>query len=264
MTIPTGSPFDLTGQVALVTGGNGGIGLGMADALAAHGADIAIWGTNPAKNDAAIEQLGRYDVELLSIICDVGDEATVVQAMSDTIGELGRVDSVFVNAGIGGQASSFIEMSADEWRRVMRVNLDGAFFTAREAVRHMVERSDGGDDSGGAVVFTSSGSAFFGQQSGQHYGASKAGLNSMMKAIAVQHARHGIRCNSILPGWIESDMTAGAFGWDRFVDKVMPRVPMRRWGTADDFGGLAVYLSSRASSYHTGDVITIDGGYHSF
>jgi len=264
MTIPSGSPFDLTGHVALVTGGNGGIGLGMADALAAHGADVVIWGTNPAKNDVAIEHLGRHDVELLSIVCDVGDEAAVVQAMADTVDELGRIDSVFVNAGVGGQAPSFIEMSADEWRRVMRVNLDGAFYTAREATRHMVDRSDKGDEAGGSIVFTSSGSAFFGQQSGQHYGASKAGLNSMTKAIAVQHARHGVRCNSIVPGWIESDMTAGAFGWDRFVDKVMPRVPARRWGKPDDFGGLAVYLASSASSYHTGDIITIDGGYHSF
>ena len=107
MTLPAGSPFDLTGHVAVVTGGNGGIGLGMADALAAHGADVAIWGTNPDKNDAAIEQLGRHDVELLSIVCDVGDEDAVVQAMADTIGELGRIDSCFVNAGIGGQAPSF-------------------------------------------------------------------------------------------------------------------------------------------------------------
>ena len=264
MSVPAGSPFDLDGHVALVTGGNGGIGLGMADALAAHGADVAIWGTNPEKNEAAIERLGRHDVELLSIVCDVGDEDAVAAAMSDTVAELGRIDSCFVNAGVGGQASSFVDMSSDEWRRVMRVNLDGAFFTARNAARHMVRRAEEGDVSGGSIVFTTSGSAFFGQQSGQHYGASKAGVNSMMKAIAVQHARHGIRCNSILPGWIESDMTAGAFEWDRFVDKVLPRVPMRRWGTADDFGGLAVYLASPASGYHTGDVITIDGGYHSF
>ncbi|MEM8618422.1 MAG: SDR family NAD(P)-dependent oxidoreductase [Actinomycetota bacterium] len=256
--------FDLSGRVALVTGGNGGIGLGMAEGLASHGADVAIWGSNAQKNDRAIDALGKYDVELLSIVCDVGDESAVVAAMADTVGELGRVDSVFVNAGVGGQASSFVDMTSQEWRRVLRVNLDGAFFTAREAVRHMVARHGEGDDHGGSVVFTTSGSAYFGQQSGQHYGASKAGVNSMMKAIAVQHARHGIRCNSVLPGWIESDMTAPAFSWDRFVDKVLPRVPMRRWGTPTDFGGLAVYLASPASSYHTGDVITIDGGYHSF
>jgi NAD(P)-dependent dehydrogenase (short-subunit alcohol dehydrogenase family) len=264
MAVPATSPFDLSGHVALVTGGNGGIGLGMAEALAAHGADVAIWGTNPDKNDAAIDRLGRFDVDLLSVVCDVGDEGAVVQAMADTIGELGRLDSVFVNAGVGGQASSFIDMSADEWRRVMRVNLDGAFYTAREATRHMVDRHEDGDEAGGAVVFTTSGSAYFGQQSGQHYAGSKGAVISMMKGIAVQHARHGIRCNSILPGWIESDMTNSVFGWDKFVDKVLPRVPMRRWGRPDDFGGLAVYLASPASRYHTGDVITIDGGYHSF
>lgn len=264
MSLPADSPFDLSDRVALVTGGNGGIGLGMAEALAAHRADVAIWGTNPDKNDAAIERLGRYDVELLSIVCDVGDPDAVRQATADTIDELGRIDAAFVNAGVGGQATSFVDMSAEEWRRVMRVNLDGAFFTAQEVTRHMVARHDDGDTAGGSLVFTTSGSAYFGQQSGQHYGASKAGLISMMRAIAVQHARHGIRSNAILPGWIESEMTAGAFSWDRFVEKVLPRVPMRRWGRPDDFGGLAVYLASTASTYHTGDVITIDGGYHSF
>ncbi|MDX2378307.1 MAG: SDR family NAD(P)-dependent oxidoreductase [Acidimicrobiia bacterium] len=264
MTLPAGSPFDLSGRVALITGGNGGIGLGMAEGLAAHGADIAIWGTNPDKNDAAIERLGRHDVELLSIVCDVGDEQAVVQAMSDTVDELGRIDAAFVNAGVGGRASSFVDMSDDEWRRVMRVNLDGAFYTCREATKHMAARRAGGDESGGSIVVTTSGSAYFGQQSGQHYGASKAGVISMMRAIAVQHARDGIRANAILPGWIESDMTESLFEYERFVDRVLPRVPMRRWGKADDFAGLAVYLASPASSYHTGDVITIDGGYHSF
>jgi NAD(P)-dependent dehydrogenase (short-subunit alcohol dehydrogenase family) len=114
------------------------------------------------------------------------------------------------------------------------------------------------------VVITSSGSAFFGQQRGQHYAGSKGAVISMMKGIAVEHARHGIRCNAIVPGWIESEMTAPAFGWDKFVENVLPRVPMRRWGSPDDFGGLAVYLASRASSYHTADVITVDGGYYSY
>jgi NAD(P)-dependent dehydrogenase (short-subunit alcohol dehydrogenase family) len=248
----------------LITGGNSGIGLGMAEGLAQHGADIAIWGTNADKNDAAVDKLGQYDVEVLSIVCDVSDEVAVVEAMVDTVAELGRIDSVFVNAGVSSRASSFVDMSSDEWRRVMSVNLDGAFYTAREAVRHMVARHGEGDESGGSIVFTTSGSAFFGQQNGQNYGASKAAINSMMKGIAVQHARHGIRCNSVLPGWTESEMTAPAFGWDKFVGNVMPRVPMRRWGTPEEFAGIAVYLASKASSYHTGDVVTLDGGYHSF
>ena len=257
------TPFDLTGHVALVTGGNSGIGLGMADALAAHGADVAIWGTNADKNEAAVEQLARHDVAIESIVCDVGDQEAVLEATAEVIATLGRIDSCFVNAGVGGRAASFLEMSADEWRRVMRVNLDGAFFTAQAVTRHMVDRHNGGD-SGGSLVFTTSGSAYYGQQRGQHYGASKAGLISMMKAIAVEHARHGVRANAVLPGWIASDMTAPAFGYQTFVDKVLSRVPVRRWGQPVDFGGLAVYLASTASSYHTGDVITIDGGYHSF
>lgn len=260
----SGSPFDLSGHVAVVTGGNSGIGLGMAEGLAAHGATVCIWGTNPTKNEAAFERLSDLGGEVLSIVCDVGEEEAVAAAIASTVEAFGRIDSCFVNAGVSGAAPSFLEMTTDEWRRVMRVNLDGAFFTAREATRHMVERHQAGDTAGGSLVFTTSGSAYFGQQRGQHYGASKAGLISMMRAIAVEHARHGIRSNAVLPGWIESDMTAGALGWDKFVEKVLPRVPLRRWGDRADFAGLAVYLASSASGYHTGDVITIDGGYHSF
>jgi NAD(P)-dependent dehydrogenase (short-subunit alcohol dehydrogenase family) len=233
MSLPDRSPFDLGGHVALITGGNSGIGLGMAKGLAAHGADVVIWGTNPDKNDASID-------------------------------EMGRIDSVFVNAGVSSQAPSFLDMTADEWRRVMAVNLDGAFYTCREATKHMVARFEDGDERGGSLVVTTSGSAYFGQQSGQNYGASKAGVIALMRGIAVQHARHRIRANAILPGWIESDMTAGALSWDRFVERNLPRVPMRRWGRPDDFAGIAVYLASSASSYQTGDVVTIDGGYHSF
>ena len=256
--------FDLTGHVALVTGGNSGIGLGMAEGLAEQGAAVAIWGTNAAKNDAAVERLAELGGDVHAVVCDVGDREAVVASMAETIGELGRVDSCFVNAGVGGAAPSFLEMTTDEWRRVLRVNLDGAFYTAQEATRHMVERFDGGDTAGGSLVFTTSGSAYFGQQKGQHYGASKAGLIAMMRGIAVEHARHGIRANAVLPGWIESDMTAGALTWDRFVERNLPRVPMRRWGDRRDFAGIAVYLAGDASRYTTGDVITIDGGYHSF
>lgn len=251
--------FDLDGTVAVVTGGNSGIGLGMARALARHGADVAIWGTNEAKNAAALGELQAFGGRVLAVRCDVADRSQVLAALDEVVSTLGRVDSCFVNAGVGGRAASFLDMSEEEWRRVMAVNLDGAFHTAQAAVRAMVAQGDGG-----SLVFTTSGSAFFGQQRGQHYGASKAGLISMMRAIAVEHARDGIRANAVLPGWVESEMTAPAFGWDRFVDRVLPRVPLRRWGRPDDFAGVAVYLASRAASYHTGDVITIDGGYHSF
>src|SRR5262245_45202990 len=142
----------------------------------------------------------------------------------------------------------------------MRVNLDGAFSTAQAAVRAMKAQFER-DGTGGSIVFSSSGSAFQGQQKGEHYGASKAGINALMAAIAVEHARHAIRANSLVIGWTESEMTAPAFAWKKFADNVMPRIPMRRWGTPADLGGIAVYLTSDASSWHTGDIIRIDGGY---
>jgi NAD(P)-dependent dehydrogenase (short-subunit alcohol dehydrogenase family) len=256
MALPAGSPFDLTGCTALVTGGNSGIGLGMAHALARHGADVAIWGTNPEKNTVAHEQLAVHGTRVVSLLCDVGDQAQVQAAFAETVEQLGRVDTCFANAGVAGRAASFLEMTADEWRRVMRVNLDGAFFTCQEAVRHWVATG-----SGGSLAVTTSGSAYQGQQRGEHYGASKAGVIAMVRAIAVEHARHGVRANAILPGWIGTDMTAPALGWDKFVDRVQTRIPLRRWGQPEDFGGVAVYLASPASAYHTGDVFVIDGGY---
>jgi NAD(P)-dependent dehydrogenase (short-subunit alcohol dehydrogenase family) len=251
--------FDLAGKVALITGGNGGIGLGMARGLAQCGADLAIWGTNAHKNQAARAELETFGVRVVDYVCDVGEQEQVETVFAQTLDAFGHVDACFVNAGVGGNAESFATMTDDEWHRVMRVNLDGAFYTAQVAVRAMVAQGHGG-----SLVFTTSGSAYFGQQRGQHYGASKAGLISMMRAIAVEHARHGIRSNAILPGWIESEMTAPALGWDKFVANVLPRVPMRRWGDPNDFSGIAAYLASDLSKYHTGDVVTIDGGYHSF
>ena len=150
-------------------------------------------------------------------------------------------------------------MSADEWHRVLKVNLDGAFYTFRVATRHMVERGGGG-----VLVGTASLAAIEGAARNEHYAATKGGLISMIRALAVEFARHGVRANAILPGWIETDMTANAIGNEKFAGGVLPRIPMRRWGTGADFGGIAVYLMSSASAYHTGDTFLIDGGYALF
>lgn len=251
--------FDLTGKVALVTGGNSGIGLGMAEGMAKAGADVCIWGTNESKNAAALKQLEQHGRPAAALQCDVGDEQAVEKAFAETVKALGRVDVCFANAGVPPLAPSFAEMTSEEWRRVLRVNLDGAFFTFRAAVRHMVERGGGG-----SLAATSSLSAMEGQARGQHYASTKGGVVSMVKAIAVEYARNGIRANAIVPGWIETGMTSPLFSVDRFRDKVLPRVPLRRWGTGTDFEGIAVYLASDASAYHTGDVFIIDGGYAIF
>jgi NAD(P)-dependent dehydrogenase (short-subunit alcohol dehydrogenase family) len=257
------APFDLKGKVALVTGGNRGIGLGMATALAQAGADIVIWGSSAANNQAAQGQLDTHGVRVLAQQVDVADESAVVAAMAEAVAAMGRIDTVIANAGIGAGARSFSEMSVEIWRKVMSVNLDGVFFTTREACKHMVARAEAGDP-GGSIAVVASLAAIEGAARNEAYAATKGGVISMMKSIAVEHARYGVRANAILPGWIATDMTAGAQASTAFADKVIPRVPARRWGEPEDFGGIAVYLASDASRYHSGDSFLIDGGYAIF
>ena len=250
--------FDLTGHVALVTGGNGGIGLGMARALAEAGAAVAIWGTNEEKNAKAAAELTALGATAQAFRCDVGDEEQVDTTFAATVEAMGKVDSCFANAGVGA-GGPLVDMTLDTWRYVQRVNSEGVFHTFRAAARHMIERGEGG-----RLVGVSSTSAIHGAARNISYAHSKTGMLGMNRALAVELARYGITANSILPGWIETDMTQGAFGYQKFVDNVMPRIPERRWGQPGDFGGVAVYLASAASSYHTGDSFVIDGAYTIF
>ena len=256
-------PFDLTGKVALVTGGNGGIGFGMAEALAQAGADVVIWGTNEAKNSEAEGRLLAHGRRVLAQKIDVSDEAQVASGMAEAVGQMGRLNTVIANAGVGGGARTFAEFPTETYRRVLSVNLDGVFFTFREACKHMVERAGAGDP-GGSLVAISSLSAIDGAARNEAYASTKGAVISMIRAIAVEHARYGVRANAILPGWIATDMTQGAQDNEKFTEAVIRRVPFRRWGEPADFGGMAVYLASDASAFHTGDSFVIDGGYAIF
>jgi NAD(P)-dependent dehydrogenase (short-subunit alcohol dehydrogenase family) len=256
--------FDLSNRVAVITGGNGGIGLGFAEALAEHGCAVSIWGRNAQKNATAAAQIKERGGRVHTLTCDVANRAETEAATKATLAEFGRIDGAFANAGIaGGGRRSFIERTDEEWHKVLTVNLDGVFYTFQPIVRHMVERAGRGD-AFGRLVATSSMASLFGTARNEHYAASKAAVNSLVQALAVEQARYGITANAVLPGWIDTEMTEGLQANDKFMSNVLPRIPVRRFGKPRDFGGIAVYLMSELSAYHTADCFIIDGGYRAF
>jgi hypothetical protein len=250
---------DLTGHVALVTGGNSGIGLGMAMGLASAGADIAIWGTNPAKNETAAARLAESGRRIHIERCDVSDEPAVEASFAATVGALGKVDSVFANAGTTGSTPNIWELTTAEWRRVMSVNLDGAFFTLRAGARHLAERGEGG-----ALVAVASTSTIHGAPFQPAYAASKTALLGLVRSMSVGLARHRIRVNALSPGWTDTDLLAPGKANERFVETTVKRTPARRWADPDEFGAVAVYLADPALTFHTGDTLVVDGGYTIF
>jgi NAD(P)-dependent dehydrogenase (short-subunit alcohol dehydrogenase family) len=254
-----GNLFDLSGKTALITGGNSGIGLGFAEGVAKHGANVCIWGTSAEKNASAVELLQAHGTQVHAIQCDVSDEARVERAFAETLEVFGRVDTCFANAGISG-GGPFAELTHEQWQRVMRVNLDGLFFTLRCAAKHMKERAERGDK-GGRLIGTSSLGAVMGMPRGEAYAGSKGAVISIMQGLAVEFARYGVTANSVLPGHIATAMTARNYANEKFAKAVLPRIPLRRWGDKSDFEGIAVYLMSDASAYHTGDSFLIDGGF---
>lgn len=253
------NPFDLHGHVAVVTGGGSGIGLGLAGGLARAGAAVAILGRSAERLAGASEALARFGNPVLAVAADVADEAAVGQAMQRVRDEWGALDSCFANAGVAGYHSPLVDTTLEEFRSVTAVNLDGVFVTLREAARQMIDVGRGG-----SLVAVSSMGARQGMPRQHAYAASKAGVVAIVNSLAVELARHGIRANAVEPGWVSTEMIDALLASDRFAERVLPRVPLRRWGTAEDLAGVAVYLAGRASSYQTGDVLLVDGGYGKF
>lgn len=249
---------DLSGQVAVVTGGNGGIGLGFAEGCARAGAAVAIWARNADKSAAAVEKLQGLGAEAIAVSCDVSDEASSAAAVAETVERLGRIDVCVANAGTSG-ATPFLDISLAEWRRMMSINLDGAFLSIRDCARQMVDQGEGG-----AIVAISSTSAVHGAAFNAHYGASKTALLGLTRATAVALARHKIRVNAVLPGWTRTELAEGGYQDDRFREVTTSRTPVRRWATGEDYVALAAYLCDKAVDWHTGDSIVADGGYTVF
>jgi len=252
--------FDLRGHVSVITGGNGGIGLGVAHGLAKAGANIAVWGRNKEKNAKAVAELKSLGVEAEAFLCDVSIEEQIVKAMGDTISYFGRLDSCFANAGITmGIDKSSTETTLQEWQHVLDVNLTGVFLTFREAVKHMIARGNGGK-----LIATSSIGSLYGLNRNSNYAATKAGVNSIVRSLAVELARDNIQVNAIVSGWINTDMTLSAQSFEKLNKTIIQRTPARRWGEPSDFEGLAVYLASPESDFLTGTAIPLDGGYTIF
>lgn len=250
--------FDLTGRTIIVTGAASGIGRGIVDGLMNAGARVAGWDL-PSPALEALQSTLADQGQGIALPCDIRDEQHVAAALKSTIAVLGPVNGCFANAGIGGPRRSVVNCEVEDWQPVLRTNIEGSLLTLRAVAKSMIAAR-----STGTLVSTSSLAAESGAAGSAAYGASKGAVQSLMRALAVEMAPHGIRAHSILPGWIETDMTAAGLADHRIIETVLRRIPMRRWGVPSDFEGLAVYLMSDASRYQTGGSFVVDGGYSIF
>lgn len=249
------NPFDLSGRVAFVTGGNGGIGYGIAEGLAAAGAAVMIAGRDQAKSDAAVTALRQAGRKAEAIKADVADETSCRSMVAATVERLGRLDILVNNAGIylGGPPA---EMALADWNKVLTTNLTSAFIAAQAAYSHMKRVG------GGKIISISSMYSIFGGATAQAYGTSKGGIVQLTKSLAVAWAPDNIQVNAILPGWIDTDMTRrGRARMPELHDNVVRHTPAGRWGSPSDLAGAAVFLASPASDFVTGGSIPVDGGW---
>ncbi|NMM07969.1 glucose 1-dehydrogenase [Polaromonas sp.] len=248
--------FDLQGKVALVTGGNGGIGLAMARGLADAGARVAVVGRNPVKLLAAVASLGQQGKEsqAKAYAVDVCDEAAVSTLMAQLIEDFGRLDILVNNAGINIR-KQVQDLSLTEWNAVMDTNLTSAFLCSRTAFPHLKKQ-------GGKVINIGSMTSIFGASFAPAYSASKGGIVQLTRALATAWAADNIQVNAILPGWIDTELTQKARAEvNGLNERILARTPAGRWGKPQDLAGIAVFLSSAASDFITGTAIPVDGGY---
>jgi 2-dehydro-3-deoxy-D-gluconate 5-dehydrogenase len=251
----TAKLFDLSGKVAIVTGGNGGIGLGMARGLADAGAAIAIVARNQAKSNQAVAELAQHGAKAIALVTDVTEKGAVTAMVEHVTSELGRIDILVNNAGINIRKPPQA-LDLEEWDRVLRTNLTSAFLCSQAVYPAMKAAG------GGKIINIGSMMSIFGASFAPAYAASKGGIVQFTRACACAWAADNIQANAILPGWIDTDLTKGARQQiDGLHDKVLARTPAARWGDIADFAGIAVFLSSAASDFVTGTAIPVDGGF---
>ncbi len=250
------SMFDLTGRVALVTGGNGGIGLGIARGLAEAGAAVAVAARNEEKSRAAVESLKSAGHRAIAFACDVNDPAAVAATVDGAAGELGGLDILVNNAGANRRAPEPQDLSLDDWRLVVDTNLTSLHIVSAAAFPHL--KANGG----GKVINIGSMMSVFATGYAPAYAASKGGVVQYTKSLAIGWAPYNIQANCILPGWVRTDMTEAFL--EMFPERyqaIADRTPAGRWAEPAELAGTAVYLASAASNFVTGASIPVDGGY---
>jgi len=250
--------FDLTGKVTVVTGGNSGIGLGFARGIAKQGGSLSIWARSAEKNAAAKKQLESYGARVEARQVDVSSEEQVIAAYAGVMKEFGRVDCVIANAGLPPTSNSTLDLATKDYHAFLSVAMHGAFYTLREGARLMVKRAEAGEP-GGSLIFCGSLSMFKGLSGKVQYAASKAALGAIIRSMAVEFGKFGIRANSVAPGYIKTEMTGTAAELSPVDKYFAAKNPIPRPGYPADFEGIAAYLASDASSFHSGDTIIIDG-----
>ena len=253
--------FDLTGKVVLASGSNSGIGLGFLQGCAKQGADVVVWGRRADMNAQAVVKLkemgaGRTHSEEV----DVSDTKAVEAAFAASVRAMGRIDCVFANAGFMSRAPSIMELSDEMYHALINVNQHGAFYLLREAARHMKARADAGDP-GGSIVACGSLSIFQGLQGMEHYAAAKGAVAAIIKSIAAEMGKYGVRANMIAPGFIITGFMEDSPGVEAVMKHYAGVTPLGRVGYIEDIEGPAAYLASDASRFHTGDILIVDGGW---
>lgn len=248
----------LSGRVVVVTGGNHGIGLGLAAGCARAGADVAIWSRNVERNEAAAKLLSAHGRRVLALACDVSDEGAVAAAMEATVAELGPLSCLMANAGTH-DTGAYAETSLEDFRRVQRVNVEGTFLTTREAARRFIAQGDGG-----SLVVVSSTITRYGGAGQAAYGASKSAVAALGRTLAVELARYRVRCNILIPGWTRTGLTSAAQENEKFMAATTARTPVRRWAEPSEFEAVGAFLADPTQTFHIGNEVVVDGGYTIF
>lgn len=246
--------FDLSGKVALVTGGNGGLGLAMARGLAKSGASIAIWGRNSEKNGEAIKALSDTGAEVKAFICDVTETQSVNRAFAETMDAFGQVDICFANAGGSGPSGMLHDLADDDWSSIVDLNLNSVVKTFRPMIAQLLERK-----APGKLIVTSSVASEMGTGGRAGYATTKAAVNGLIRSLAIELGRAGIQANAVLPGFIETEMSRDTH--PAFQEACKRRSASGELGTLEDMEGIAVFLASDESKLMTGQALVLDGGH---